>query len=502
VLKFLVFNDGLPLREFDVTPSYLIGQDEIPIRSQIKSSEGILYCQKSSDEAAAVAVLWEVKGCGKFLLQTTRLPDREKPYVLNLELARWRLMRIIQKIEDWGLFDYPQIEPINELIDGAKGFLIRALQNEEAPGKAAELADQSLALSMKAGETLAKFYSVRMLVPRLQSGNISRKLLGCRIVPAGSPESLSEELLSTMNFFQIPISWQEFQPTRQQYNLNLLDRWFELLLKRKITIKLGTVISFSEENLPTWLKGKNVEFETLRDLVYDYLTSVANRYGKFIRSWTILSGIHFDNPFCLSFEQVLDITRLACIRAKQLCPRATSVIDIIYPWGEYYSGNARSIHPFMYADMVTQSGINFDAIGLKVPMGACHEGFYTRDFFQLSSLIDRYAILGKPIHLTVAAPSEVTQSAGDSHQPPHCCGYWEEKWSPEIQGKWFELFFQTAISKPQVESITWDSIFDGNYEPIPKSGIFYADGTPKPIFSVMKDLQKKIFDTRNINRSD
>ena len=32
------------------------------------------------------------------------------PYILNVELARAQLMRIAQKREDWGLFDYPGAE--------------------------------------------------------------------------------------------------------------------------------------------------------------------------------------------------------------------------------------------------------------------------------------------------------------------------------------------------------------------------------------------------------
>ncbi len=503
MLKFVVFKDGRPASELDVKPCYLIGADDVPIRGQVRFGDGLLICQKNSEEAAALAVMWEINGIGKFLLQTTRLPDRDKPYCLNVELARWRMMRILQKLEDWGLFDYPQMEKIGELLEAARKLFIRALQNETMPAKAADFADNSLQLSMEAGEMLAKFHALRMLGPRIQNGGISRKVFGCRL-PAGiSLDQLSPDILANLNFIQIPISWADIQIERQKFNLAALDRAFDFLLKRRVTLKLGTVISFSEQAIPPWLKGKTLDFELIRDLVYEYLTAIANRYGKFLRGWSILSGIHAENHFSLNFEQLLDISRMASARAKQLCPRATSMIEIIQPWGEYYANNPRSIHPFLYADMVAQSGISFDAFALRLLFGAAKEGMYTRDFFQISSLIDRFAFLGKPLHIITCVPSQSSgDAASESATPKNEAGYWENPWSPEIQARWFENFCQLALSKPQVESVTWDSLCDEYLEDVPFSGLFTQNWTSKPIFAVIRDLQKRLTEGRGAGRQE
>ncbi|MFA5864268.1 MAG: hypothetical protein WC975_06230 [Phycisphaerae bacterium] len=498
MLKFLAFKDGVPTTELDVKPFYLIGPDEVSVRAQIRFADGLIICQKQTEEAAALAVLWEVKGAGKFLLQTTRLPDREKPYILNVEMARWRLMRILQKLEDWGLFGYPQIEKITTLLEDSRKLFIRALQNDSTPAKAADLADQSLQLSLEGGEALARFHAMRMLGPRVQGGGLSKKVFGCRLSSDLSTDQLSPDILGSLNFVQIPISWSELQPARQQFNMAPLDRWFEFLMKHRVTIRLGSVLSFTEAKIPIWLRGKNIEFELIRDLVYEYLTAIANRYGKYIRSWNILSGIHADNYFNLNFEQILDISRLASARAKQLCPRATSLIEIIHPWGEYYANNPRSIHPFLYADMVSQSGINFDAFSLRLPFGAPSEGMYLRDFFQMSSLLDRYALLGKPLHITTCVPSQVSDDPeiADALAQKAEAGYWENPWSPEIQARWFELFCQVALSKPQVDSITWAALGDSVCDCVPFSGLFTKTWTGKPVFVTLRELQKRLYEAR------
>lgn len=490
MLKFLAFQNGGPLGELDVSSAYMLGPDEVPIKSQVSFENCLISCRKNTEEAAAIAILWPVKGQGKYLLQTTRLPDRERPYILNIELARWRLMRILTKLEDWGLFDYPQVAPILEKFQKAKSSFIHALQNEQTPAKAADFADESLEISMEVGEALAKFHAARLFGPRISSGNLNRKFFGCRINPGLSVEQIAPDLLTSMSFVQIPLNWAELEPARKKFNLGPLDQLFEFFLKRKITIRMGTVLSFKESKIPAWLKEKKVEYETLRDIIYEYLTAIATRYGKCIRSWAILSGLHEDNYFGLNFEQILDLTRLASLRAKSLCPRASAVIEITSPWGEYYARNPRSIPAYLYAEMVAQSGINFDAFALKVPFGAAKEGRYVRDFFQISSLIDRYA-LGKPVHLVTAVPSEIKED----------CGYWEQAWTPELQAKWFDIFTQIAISKPQIESVTWDALCDSFSENVPYGGLTTENWTAKPVLTRMNELQKKlIVDSRTATR--
>jgi hypothetical protein len=491
VLKFLVFKDGSPVGELDVTSAHMLGPDDVPIKSQVRYADRLLVCQKTTEEAAALAILWEVKGAGKYLLQTTRLPSREKPYILNVELARWRLMRILSKLEDWGLFEYPKTEAIYELLETSRKLFINALQESQTPAQAAELADKSLQKSMEAGDALAKFHSSHLLGAKLQSGALNRKLFGSRINPGVTTDQLSPELLATLNFVQIPLNWAELHTAKQQFNLAPLDRQVEFFLKRKISIRFGSVVSFAESNIPAWVKGKTLEYEALRELVYEYLTAIASRYGKCIRSWAVVSGLHADNYFGLNFEQILDITRLASTRAKQLCPRASAVIEIIYPWGEYFARTPKTIHPFLYADMVSQSGINFDAFALRLPFGAAKDGFYVRDLFQLSSLIDRYA-LGKPIHLTTAVPATISDATGD-------CGYFSMPWTPETQAKWFEYFCQIALSKPLIESITWETLCDAFSENIPESGLFDGQWNARPILNKIRDLQKRLLDTKEEN---
>jgi threonyl-tRNA synthetase len=67
--------------------------------------------------------------------------DRNEPYNLHVELARGRLMRISQKREDWGLFDFDEGESLSKRIalahERAIPFVIVVGAREVAAGEGA-----------------------------------------------------------------------------------------------------------------------------------------------------------------------------------------------------------------------------------------------------------------------------------------------------------------------------------------------------------------------------
>ncbi len=91
MLRFQVYRDGEAVtKEFDLSSAFLVGADGVPIRCELTYAEGEIRCRKRAAGPAALCLMWEVKGFGAIMLDTTRLPERPEPYNLNLELARGR----------------------------------------------------------------------------------------------------------------------------------------------------------------------------------------------------------------------------------------------------------------------------------------------------------------------------------------------------------------------------------------------------------------------------
>jgi hypothetical protein len=106
---------------------------------------------------------------------------------------------------------------------------------------------------------------------------------------------------------------------------------------------------------------------------------------------------------------------------------------------------------------------------------------------QISSLIDRFGNLGKPLHITAAA---APSSAGATQS-----GEWRGPWSEAVQAEWARELYRIAFSKPFVETVTWASPADSAPDS-PGCGLFKADGSPKPVFDELMFLRGSVLGVR------
>ncbi|MHC5111230.1 MAG: endo-1,4-beta-xylanase [Planctomycetota bacterium] len=486
MLSFVVNTNGNPPSQIDLSGAYLIGSDDVPLRAEVTYKKGIITCKKRSAGPAGLVVLWPVEGIGEVMVETVRLMERERPYILQVELARGRLMHISQKVEEWGLIDYDGTEHLVEIINDARRTLVRALQAETAT-EAADMGNESLALAVRAGEALSQYHAEVFLERRKQLGGFRRQVLGCRIDLDNSIDLAHKHLTEVADFVTVPITWRDIEPSEQTFNWKPLDTWVEALTKQRMPIKGSALLSFKEANVPDWLYIWEHDFDAIRDLAFEHIRRVINRYGQYIQVWDVISGIHATNCFTFSFEQLIELTRMAAALTKQIAPKSLAILEVIAPWGEYYARNQRTIPPQLYADMAVQSGVNFDAFGLQFHFGAPTDGNYVRDMFQVSSLIDAFAKPGKAIHITgIQVPSH-SASGGETHG-----GFWHNPWSEDVQADWLERFLEVALSKPFVETVSWHGLTDHDSHAIPYGGLLNSGMAPKAALRRYQEIRHEL----------
>jgi hypothetical protein len=490
MLRFQVFHNKKPAQDFNLNGAYLVGTDGVPLRAELEFKNGEILCKKRAMGPAGLAVLWPVRGTGRILIETTRLPERDAPYNLNLELARGRLMRISQKREDWGLYEYEGLEPLARRIEFARDLLIEGLKSDD-PVQMAAHGDEALEIAMVGSEELSVFHANVFLSRRMQTGSFPKRLFGCVPNLNTTTDAYRQRLIEGFDTVTLPFIWRDIEPKEQQFEWDVLDEWVDWLSKNRIQIKGSPLISFGERHLPDWAYLWENDFEHLRDLAYDHARRVLERYGSFVSVWDVVSGIHAENPFNFNFEQLMEITRLGVLLTKQLTPRAVTVVDLIAPWGEYYAGNQWTIPPLLYADMAVQSGINFDAFGLQFYFGVAREGMYVRDMFQISSMIDRFANVGRSLHITgIQVPSGPGPDKNDASVKNG--GMWHTNWNEELQSLWLRLFCNVALSKPFVESLSWRNLADGKEQFLPNGGLLRADLSPKMSYRELLTIRGNI----------
>lgn len=499
MLAFHVFQDGRAAESVDLNGAFVIGSDDVPLRAEITVRDGVVQCTKRAAGPAGLALCWEVEGVGRLLTETVRLQERKHPYVLQVELARGRLLRINQKLEDWGLLLEPEANrKLAGIIHQARDLLIKALQ-AESDEKAAALGQQALSKAALASELTCEHVAEKGLELRRQAAEMPRRPLGCRVPLQLPVASVRQHITSAFDFVTVPLCWRDIERDEQTFQWKELDSWVEALARDHVPMRGATLLSFREGDVPDWLYMWEHDFDTIRDQSFEHVRRVIHRYGQHIQSWELVSGIHGVNCFPFTLEQIVELTRMAAAVVKQTAPRSTALIEITEPWGEYYSRNQRTIPPLLFADIVTQNGIPFDGFGLRLTFGAARDGMMARDLFQISALLDAYAKLGKPLHITAAqVPSR--GSNGATGGPGAGGGHWHGPWTEEVQADWVRRFMTLALSKPAVESVTWHTLVDRPNGDVPAAGLIRSDLTPKRALQELVDLRTKRLPSRRGRR--
>ena len=495
-IRFEIYRDGKRVTQFMPVAAMAVGPESVPVPGEVAFRDGLLVANGADGNGAAVglALLWDAGPIGSYHLETTRLPPRDKPYILNVELARFRLMKIVQKQEDWNLFDFPRAEKYGEMFRTAQSLFADALGKLDEPAEAARLADKSLALSIELSEQLANFHGELLLNRRRAAGAFVKHVVGCRVNSAIPNERYRETAASSFDYVVLPMPWRQLQPEEQTFDTSTLDEWIEFLSKKRTPVIAGPLISLTEADVPDWMFIWEHDFETLRELAYEYAQKVIGRYRKVVAAWNVCAGLHTNSAFTLSFEQMIELTRLLVSQAKTLIPNCKTLVTIQQPFGEYHARANAGVAPMLYAEMVAQAGINFEAFGLEVEMGVPAPGMFTRDLFQLSCMLDKFSTLGRPVYLTaVCAPGRNNADPSDSsggQLDPSAAGRWRRPWDPQLQADWMDAVYKLAMSKPYVESIAWANLADIGHD-LPSGGLLDDMLKPKPAFTMMQDLRER-----------
>jgi len=489
-VKFKVFKDGKTVEKFELCGAYLFGADGIAFRTsaELNFKKGIIDCRKRSPEAAGLALLWPIDDFGRIHLSTTRLPERQRPYILNVELARAKLMQITIKREDWSVFE--EKNESTDIVHEAMDLFVESLQNISDAPKASVLADKSLKKAVAFSEQLTAKHAELLFDARRKNRALGRHCLGCCVETEQVRRAeYLKRLLSIFGFVTIPTNWAKIEPQEGEYDFSTLDRSFDELGRKKLAISAGPLLRFSKEWLPKWLLKEQASFEKIRETAYEFISNVVNRYAKYVHSWRIVSGLNALNHFGFGFEQILEMTRAASLAARAADPRSLKVIEIVQPWGEYYATMPETIPPLVYADIVTQSGISFDAFGLEMRFGRNQAGMHLRDMMDISAMLDRFAAASRPLHTTTVA---VPDRPGRGPQDGKVAGIWHQSWDQSLQAQWVEQFCKIALSKPFINTVTYSEFADSSEGETVGYGLLDEQLKPKESYHALSRLQKLI----------
>lgn len=519
MLSFVV-GDQSQATQQAVESAWLFGPDEISVPADLRLDDGVIRCEKHSAEPAGIALRVDQGLDTPLVLQTCLLPERDRPYALTLELARHRIMTILNKLEDWQLSDLAPTDPAMELFERARGAFTKALVSQGGSGDQApdpqrteELAREALRLAIDASEFLVSADTERAFEPRVNGTTYTRAtarldpkpqgqapaiknpvgsglvLPGKPFIAAGiSPARFSDDEIatvqSTSDFLALPLRWTDLEPDEGKYNFAPTDRWIEWAVRKaKLPVVAGPVIDFNAANAPDWLYIWEHDYETLREVVYEHIRHVVTRYRRTVPRWTIASGLHRNDNFVLSFEQMMDLTRMAVLLTRKLHPSARVQLELVQPFSGHTGKSPRSLPGPIYADMAAQSGVIADTYAVKLELTPPTPGYTGRDLMALSSTLDRYASLDRPIVVNFTSQSTA--------------------WSEPAAKQWLRSAIELTVSKSWLYAITWQQTLaqasdttsgqpGRRAKPAELAGLTGADARPHPAISTLAAIRRSI----------
>lgn len=512
VLRFLVPERSRGLVEQGLRRAHLLGQDNIAVVGKERLEGDTIVCDADPNQAVGLCLQVDAGDCGVLMLQTCLLPRRERPYLLSLELARHRVMHFLVKLEDWLEGGRPPEKPM-ALFEKAQHAFMRALAIDSArhPERIEEqddLAREALCLAIDATEELSLWAArtglavrerqLRNLAP--QAARLRRPIVAVQ-APCDYPnDSTRGAVRTSADALALPLAWSAIAPEEGVYEFAHADAWAQWAAggagasgggmggagakaQDRFTIVAGPVIDLRAGRAPGWARVWRNDYESLREIAFEHLQRVCARYARVVSRWTPLTGVNQNDAFELTVEQMLDLTRLSIMAVRKFNPHAKVHLEIDQPFGESASRNKIAVPPLLFAEMVVQQGLQIDAIDLGVQMGDAASGHGARDLAQLSDIIDRFSMLGKPIAVSLCAPSAESatdESLACTMEP----GAWRGPWDESRQAEWLHGAALVALGKLCVSGVTWRQLVDSSrFGPgveMAAGGLLRADGTPKP----------------------
>jgi len=294
-------------------------------------------------------------------------------------------------------------------------------------------------------------------------------LFGCNIFEFASGTAYRQRFAELFNYATVGFYWRWYEEARGQPKYADTDKVVAWCQEHHIRMKGHPLLWGDEAGVPPWSHGQPAP-ELQRQRVQDIL----NRYRDKIDFWEVVN-----EP------------------AHQPVPK----IDDPYRWARAINSNAYLIvndyHVladgcppfFQLLQTAKQNGVPFDGIGIQA-----HEPRTMRfPLDRVQQTLDRYATLGKELHITEFTPT----SGGDKITGSHLHGVWDEA----AQADYAVKFYRVCFAHPAVRAITkWDLSDRGAW--LKGGGLLHADMAPKPAYTALQHLIRHEWQTHLAGTTD
>lgn len=467
--------------------AYLTGMEAVPFPSRNAWDGQHLVVTRDVRESGNLHVLWNVPQRGPLLLSTASLMERERPYLLPVELARGTLNRLRNQQSVWQAMGLAVPGGYETLVRQALQDLAQAVTQQANPQVACNAADRSLGLALNAVDLLASAYVEQVLELRHEQTSKLATILGSALPAQTLSEPGTRIYNNTFNAAVVPLNWRCIEPVEGEYDWSIPDRQFQWLKGKSLKVCSGPLLRLDDSSVPDWMYLWDDDFEALQSYVQQFITAVVTRYRGQVQVWNCAAGLNLPGGMPLVEEQKLRLAVLAIDAVRRADARTPVVVTFDRPWGEYLQQDEMDLPPYHFADALVRADLGLSGVGLEINLGYSPGGTLPRDVLELSRLIDRWSSLGVPLLTFLSAPSAAGASAIATSKATTI----NPQITPVSQAAELQGWLNMLTAKQSVHGILWNQFADSEPHHWPHSGLIDATGAAKPLMGVFADVRKR-----------
>ena len=469
---------------------HMCGQDDLPWFGRAYFSGQQLVLERNEDDSGRVFVPWQIGDSGPLLICTATLMERDRPYLLEVELARGMLNNLRNQIAQWEAMGLVVPASLRGKILEATSDFSRGASNQDDVEGAAKYAGQALNAGLSAMRELTSEYVRQALAMRRSQERQFTSWFGVRLGSQVPKANVARQLVSTFNMVALPLTWKSIEAVEGRRDWKETDAQVEWAHSAGLRICGGPLLELDDRGVPDWTYLWEGDFQSLLGFMLDHVRAVVERYRGKVHLWQVASRMTHGHALGLGEEARLQLAAKAISVVRQLDPTTPLVVTFDQPWAEYLASEQLDLAPMHFADALVRADLGLSGLGLEVNIGYHPGGSVHRGPLAFSRLVDTWSLLELPLLVTLTLPSSAAEDP-QANANVRVISNKDEDVTPETQRDWIAEHVPLLLAKNAVQVVLWNQLTDAAPHHYPHGGLFDAADKPKPALEALRKIRQQ-----------
>ncbi len=469
---------------------HICGQDDLPWFSHAYFSGDQLIIERNEDESGRVYVPWRIGHSSPVLINTSTLTERDRPYLLEVELARGMLNNLRNQIAQWETMGLVVTKGLSDGVLESTSEFSRAATTQDDPATAVDWAKRSLNTTATTMARLTDEYVRQATEMRRAHPRQFASWFGVNLGGHPPKANVARHVVNTFNMVSLPLTWRTIEAVEGHRVWDDADAQVDWAHSAGLRIRAGPLLELDDRGVPDWTYLWEGDTNSLLAFMLDHVRAVVERYRGRVHLWQVAARMSHGHALGLDEEVRLQVAAKAISTVRQLDSTTPLIVTFDQPWAEYLSVEQLDLAPLHFADALVRADLGLSGIGLEINLGYYPGGSIHRGPLAMSRLVDTWSLLELPLLVALTMPSSADEDP-HANGKVHVLAGQPDDVTPQSQCDWINKHVPLLLAKNAVQIVLWNQLSDATPHHYPYSGLFDAADEPKPALEALQKIRRQ-----------